>query len=103
MIKYLIIFIYFFFNFAISFGQNDICENCVEYSLEVFSNKLQGSSLQFPGYDVSMILPSNFLKKELSVSNLIALIDTQDIRGEFIFPNGKTTEIKYSIIPYKIL
>jgi hypothetical protein len=100
--KYIIILTYFFiFNFNISYGQNDTCETCVEYSLEVFSNKLQGSSLQFPGYDVSMILPSNFLKNELSIKNLKAIIDTQDIRGEFIFPNGKTTEIKYSIVPYK--
>ena len=100
--KYLIILTYFFlFNFNLLYSQNNICETCVEYSLEVFSNKLQGSSLQFSGYDVSMILPPDFLKKELSIKNLKAIIDTEDIRGEFIFPNGKTTEIKYSIIPYK--
>ena len=100
--RYLIILIYFFiFNFSLLYGQDDICENCIEYTLEVFTNKLQGSSLQFPGYDVSMILPSKFLKQEISIKKLKEIIDTSDIKGEFIFPNGKTTEIKYSIIPYK--
>jgi hypothetical protein len=41
-------------------GQDELCENCVEYTLELTDNKLQGSSLQFAGYDVSMILPSIF-------------------------------------------
>jgi len=100
--RYLIIPTYFFiFNFSLLYGQDDICENCKEYTLEVFSNKLQGSSLQFPGYDVSMILPSNFLKQELSIKKLKEIIDTSDIKGEFIFPNGRTTEIIYSVIPYK--
>lgn len=101
MVKYLILLIYLFSNFVISFAQNDICETCVEYTLEVFPNKLKGSSLQFPGYDISMILPSNFLKEKISINNLQAIINTQDIRGEFIYPNGKTTEIKYSIVPLK--
>jgi hypothetical protein len=101
MKKYLLIFSYFFFiNYNISFGQNEICETCVEYSLEIFYDKLEGSSLQFSGYDVSMKLPPDFLCNELSIKKLISIIDSQDIRGEFIFPNGRTTEIKYSIIPY---
>ena len=70
MVKYLILLIYLFSNFVISFAQNDICETCVEYTLEVFPNKLKGSSLQFPGYDISMILPSNFLKEKISINNL---------------------------------
>jgi hypothetical protein len=102
MKDYLLIISYFFFlNYNISFGQNEICETCVEYSLEIFDDKLEGSSLQFPGYDISMKLPHDFLGNELRIKNLIAIIDSLDIRGEFIFPNGKTTEIKYSIIPYK--
>lgn len=102
MVKYLLILTYsFFINFSISFGQNNICETCIEYSLEVLDGKLQGSSLQFPGYDVSIKLSPDFLKKELSIKKLKTIIGSQDIRGEFIFPNGKTTEIKYSMIPYK--
>ena len=69
--------------------------------MEISNNKLQGSSLKFPGYDVSINLPFEFLKNELNIKELITLISNQDIRGEFIFPNGKITEIKYSIIPYK--
>lgn len=100
--KYLnIIVIYFIFSYSFLYSQNDLCENCVEYTLEKFSNKLQGSSLQFPGYDVSIILPSYFLKQELSIKKLKAIIDTNNIKGEFIFPDGKTTEIIYSVIPYK--
>ena len=101
MTKYLIVFTYFFFNSNILFGQNNICETCKEYSLEVSSNKLQGSSLQFPGYDVSIILPIDFLNNEMTIKKLETIIGSQDIQGEFIFPNGRTTEIKYSIIPYK--
>ena len=94
MVKYLLIFTYSFFsNFELSMGQNDICETCVEYSLEVFDDKLKGSSLQFPGYDVSMNLPSDFLRKKMSIKKLKTIIDSQDIRGEFIFPSGITTEI----------
>ncbi len=100
--KYLIFLTYLFiFNSSFLYSQNDTCQDCVEYTLEKFSNKLQGSSLQFSGYDVSIVLPSNFLKQELSIKKLKAIIDTTDIRGEFISPNGKNTEIKYSIIPYK--
>ena len=83
------------------FGQDDLCENCVEYTLELNGTKLQGSSLQFAGYDVSMILPSDFPDDSLSINYLLKTIHNNDIRGEFIFPNGNTTEIKYSIIPYR--
>lgn len=86
---------------TVSFGQDTLCENCVEYTLEINGNKLQGSSLQFPGYDVSMILGSNFPNDSLSINNLFNTIKNHDIRGEFIFPDGKTTEIKYSLIPYQ--
>ena len=78
-------------------GQNELCENCVEYTLDISGNKLLGSSLQFAGYDVSILLPANFSKDSLSINYLFKTICNQDIRGEFIFPNGKTTEIKYLI------
>ena len=81
-------------------GQNELCENCVEYTLELADNKLQGSSLQFVGYDVSMILPSDFSDDTLSINYLFKTIQNHDIKGEFIFPNGNTSEIKYSLIPY---
>ena len=81
-------------------GQNELCENCVEYTLEISGNKLLGSSLQFAGYDVSIILPSDFSEDSLSVNYLFKTISNHDIRGEFIFPNGNTTEIKYSMISY---
>ena len=84
-----------------SFGQNEICETCMEYALELIDNKLQGSSLQFAGYDVSMNLPSDFSNDSLSIDYLFSFIRNQDVRGEFIFPNGKTTEIQYSLIPYQ--
>ena len=81
-------------------GQDELCENCVEYTLELTDNKLQGSSLQFAGYDVSMILPSDFSDDSLNINYLFNTIKNHDIKGEFIFPNGNTTEIKYSLIPY---
>lgn len=81
-------------------GQNELCKNCVEYTLELVDNKLQGNSLQFAGYDVSMILPSDFSDDSLSINYLFKTIQNHDIKGEFIFPNGNTTEIKYSLIPY---
>jgi len=84
-----------------SFGQNEICETCMEYTLELINNKLQGSSLQFAGYDVSMNLSSDFSNDSLSIDYLFSFIRNQDVRGEFIFPDGKTTEIQYSLIPYQ--
>lgn len=84
----------------LTFGQDTLCENCIEYSLELNGNRLKGSSLQFAGYDVSMILPSDFIDDSLSIDYLFKIIRGQDIRGEFIFPNGNTTEIRYSMIPY---
>ena len=71
-------------------GQDELGENGVEYTLEISGNKLQGSSLQFAGYDVSMILPSYFSNDSLSINYLFKTIRNHDIRGEFIFPNGKT-------------
>lgn len=96
----LIVIIFLIINHGVSFGQNELCENCVEYSLELNGAKLQGSSLQFAGYDVSMFLPSNFHGDSLSINYLLKTINNNDIRGEFIFPNGNITEIKYSLIPY---
>lgn len=84
----------------LTFGQDTLCENCIEYSLKLNENKFKGSSLQFAGYDVSMILPSDFVEDSLSINYLFKTIRSHDIRGEFIFPNGQTTEINYSIIPY---
>jgi len=83
------------------FGQDKICETCVQYTLQLNGNKLKGNSLQFAGYDVSMNLPPEFSEDSLSIDNLFAIINKHDVRGDFIFPNGKTTEIKYSLIPYK--
>jgi len=102
MKKYLLIILclYFLVN-QTSRAQEEICENCIEYTLEIIDNKLQGSSLQFAGYDVSMNLPLDFSKDSLTIDYLFSFIRNQDIKGEFIFPNGKTTEIKYSLIPYK--
>ena len=73
-----------------TFGQDEICETCVEYTLELNGNKLQGSSLQFAGYDVSMNLPSDFSEDSLTIDYLFTIIDDHDINGSFIFPNGKT-------------
>jgi hypothetical protein len=100
MKQVLIIIGYLILTAHLTLGQNEICENCVEYTLELNGNKLQGSSLQFAGYDVSMILPSYFSNDSLSINYLLKTIRNHDIRGEFMFPNGKTTEIKYSLIPY---
>jgi len=83
-----------------TFGQDEICKTCVEYTLKLTGNKLQGSSLQFAGYDVSMNLPPGFSEDSFSINYLLTIIDSHNIRGDFIFPNGKTTEIKYSLIPY---
>ena len=85
----------------VTFGQNEICETCVQYTLELNGNKLQGNSLQFSGYHVSMNLPPEFSEHSLSIDYLFAIINKNDVSGDFIFPNGKTTEIVYSLIPYK--
>lgn len=81
-------------------AQNALCENCIEYTLELVDNKLYGSSPQFAGYDVSMTLPLDFSDDSLSIDYLLKTIRNQDTRGEFIFPNGNKSEIKYSLIPY---
>ena len=85
---------------AVLFGQNSICETCVEYTLEITGDKLVGSSLQFAGYDVSMNLPTEFSKDSLNIDYLFKIIGQHDIRGEFIFPDGRMTEIKYSLITF---
>lgn len=84
----------------LTLGQDILCENCIEYSLKLNGKKFKGSSLQFAGYDVSMILPSDFVEDSLSINYLFKTIRGRDIRGEFIFPNGNKTEIRYSLIPY---
>ena len=81
-------------------AQDEICETCVEYTLEITGDKLLGNSPQFAGYNVSMNLPPDFSEDSLSIDYLFTIIDNHDIKGDFIFPNGKTTEIQYSLIPY---
>jgi hypothetical protein len=83
-----------------TFGQDTICETCVEYTLELSGDKFLGSSFQLEGYDISMNLPYDFSKDSLSIEYLFKIIDENDIHGDFIFPNGKNTEIKYSLVPY---
>jgi hypothetical protein len=75
-------------------GQDELCESCIEYTLEITDNKLQGSSQQFAGYDVSMDLPPDFSKDSLSIKYLFRAIRNKEIRGKFIFPKGHTTKIK---------
>jgi len=57
--------------------------------------------LQFPGYDVSMRLPPTVLEGKLSVERLKDYVAGHDVRGDFVFPDGRTTEIKYSVVPYQ--
>lgn len=101
MKQQVLIFLGFLMVFSqLTFGQDTLCENCIEYSLKLNGSKYKGSSLQFAGYDVSMLLPSDFVEDSLSINYLFKTIRSHDIRGEFIFPNGSTTEITYSLIPY---
>lgn len=86
---------------AVAHGQEKLCETCVEYTLKRLPDRLQGSSLQFPGYDVSMRLPPAVVGGKLSVEGLRDYVAGHDVRGDFIFPDGRTTEIRYSVVPYQ--
>jgi len=100
--KYVLIMMAFLFFLAPLFPatQEELCETCVQYNLKILEDKLLGSSEQLPGYDISILLPKGFLKEELTVEGLITLIDSREIKGKFISPKGKTSDITYTLSPY---
>jgi len=84
-----------------TFSQNELCETCIEYTMKFTDYSFHGSSFQLAGYDITMNLPSDFSVDRLTKENLFSCILSKEIKGEFIAPNGESSEIRYSLIPYK--
>ena len=98
--KQSLIFIGFLLIFTqVTLGQDD--KTWISYTLKLNGNKLQGNSRQLDGYKISMILPIDFSEDSLTLDYLFKTIKNNDIRGEFIGSNSHTSEIKYSIVPYR--
>lgn len=102
MIKYLLGIYFFFFIFiATTLCQKDTSDNYIEYSLDLFKDKLEGSSVQLEGYKISMNIPQGYFKNGLDYHRLISLIQNRQVNGSLSSVNGKFSEIKYEIVPYK--
>lgn len=102
MKKYLIIlFCLIYLVHEASFGQDDSCKTCLEFVLELKDNQLKGSSPLVVAYSVSIDLPLGFNSDCLTIDYLFSVIRNQNIKGEFTIANVDSTEIKYSLLPYK--
>ena len=102
MKKYLIIlFCIIYLGNVSSFGQNDTCKTCLEFKLEYKDNKLKGSATLVGAYCVSINFPIEFQIDSFTIDYLFSLIRSQNITGQFTIRNIDSTEIKYSLLPYK--
>lgn len=102
MVKYLLSTFFFSFIFITTLlGQNDTSNTYIEYTLDLFKDKLEGSSVQLEGYNISMNIPQGYFRNGLNYHNLISFIQNQKVSGSLTSSDGKSSEIKYEIVPYK--
>jgi len=92
-------------NYKSSEGRQDaLPDDYLEFSLDILDDRLEGKSEDFGGFVISMNLPIEFLEKGFSVTELIALIRNQEIKGILRYPKsfgGKKTEIRYEIVMHR--
>lgn len=86
---------------VLAYAQEELPDNYLPITLKATEGKLQGSSEFLEGFIFTMDLPSDFLKNGLDSTKLFSLIRKQEITGTLIYPNGKTTEIKYEVVNHR--
>ena len=98
---WIILFCLIFLGNGTSFGQDDNCKTCLKFILEYNDYQLKGNSPLVGAYSVSINLPTGFKIDSLTVDYLFSLIRSKNITGLFTIRNTDSTEIKYSLLPYK--
>lgn len=95
--------IYLFFSIltTTTLCQNDTSDNYIEYSMDLFKDKLEGSSVQLEGFKISMNIPQGYFKDGLDYHSLISLIQNRKVNGSLTSVNGKSSEIRYEVVPHK--
>ncbi len=82
-------------------SQDTLPDDYLPFTLHKLDNKLEGASEYLEGFTISMDLPQEYLKKELELKTLMALIKNQEITGTLTDPNGKTTKIQYEVVQHR--
>jgi len=79
---------------------DELPDNYLKFTLEKKNDRFEGQSEQLEGFQISMNIPPGLLK-ESSKEDLILLVKNQEITGTLIYPNGRTSEIKYEAVRHR--
>lgn len=91
----------FCLNTILGYEQDELPDNYLPISLKILDEKLEGKCEYLEGFTFSMDLPSGFLEKAFDKKELLAIVRNQKITGILIYPNNKTTEIKYEVVNHR--
>jgi hypothetical protein len=89
------------FSVALVYGENELPDDYLPFTMKVQDGILAGESEYLEGFTFSMDLPADFLKKPFSKEELFNTVHDQNITGTLTYPNGRTTEIEYEIVDYR--
>jgi hypothetical protein len=87
--------------FAQNTIQDTLPDNHLLFILQIQYDKLEGASEYLEGFTISMDLPQNFSKTEITKNTLMTLVRNQEITGTLTYPNGKTSEIQYEVVRHR--
>jgi len=99
--KKLIFLFIFLTNFHQLFGQTDLPDNYLPFSLKILDNRLEGGCEFLEGFRFTLDFPEKLSKGPLNITKLMTTIRNHNVVGILTYPNGKTTQISYEIVNYR--
>jgi hypothetical protein len=99
--KNLIYVFIFLTNFHQLFGQTDLPDDYLPFSLKILDNKLEGGCEFLEGFQVTLDFYKKLPKDSLNLTILMETIKDHNIVGILTYPNGKTTQINYEIVKHR--
>jgi len=76
-------------------------DNHLPCSLQRVDDGFAGACLALDGFEISLDLPASTSKSNLTLDDLLVLIQTNEVGGTVTYPNGRTTPIQYVIVDHR--
>jgi hypothetical protein len=80
---------------------DDLPDDYIPIRLHYQDGRLEGGSEFLPDFRFTLVDPDRLLENELTIDALFALVRGGDIVGEVIYPDGRTTPVRYEIVHHR--